>query len=258
MRNNQINSANNAPVSQHFLTNKRLLSRIVGLSTICKSDTVLEIGTGKGHLACMLADRCQTLYTIEIDAKLHRQAQRRLEAFPNVRLTRGDFLRSALPKGKLYKVFANIPFCITSQIIRKLTGAVNPPSEMWLVMDKGAAKNYLGKPHENLQSLLLKPQWDMRVVYHFKREDFHPNPSVDSVLVHFVRKQQADILPAQWRSYRQFVERGLAYGLFGNNRPLTKKQAAHTLKAAGFNPDIHNGLLLYVQWLCLFRCWQSK
>jgi len=251
----QKNNHRTLPISQHFLTNGRLLTRIVSLSTIGKQDAVLEIGTGKGHLAGVLAGRCKTLYTIEINRKLYGQAQRKLLIHSNIHLLCGDFLAFPLPKHKPYKVFANIPFSITSQIIKKLTDDGNPPSDMWLVMDKGAAKNYLGKPYESLQSLLLKPKWDMRIVYYFRREDFHPSPSVDTVLVHFSHKRQPDVPPEHWRGYKRFVERGLTCGVCGNQRLLTKKQAVRALKAAGYPPDIRNDLMLYVQWLCLFRCY---
>ena len=245
-------------ISQNFLTGRQVLARITRLSSITNKDTVLEIGTGKGHLACALAKRCGLLHTIEIDRTLFYKAQQRLVSFPNIRLIHGDFLHSQLPKVQPYKVFANIPFSITSQIIEKLTNAKNPPSEMWLIMEKGAAKRYLGKPHETMRSLLLKPKWDMRIVYYFHREDFHPCPRADIVLVHFSRKQQPDISPEQWLHYVDFIKHSIQYGIYGNKHPLTKKQASQALKAAGYPPDIRSGLMLYVQWLCLFRCWQSK
>ncbi|MBN1778051.1 MAG: rRNA adenine N(6)-methyltransferase family protein [Clostridiales bacterium] len=255
---NQKGSVDARPKSQHFLTNGRLLSRIVSLSTINQNDAVLEIGTGKGHLAGVLAGRCKTLYTIEIDPKLYRQARRRLQAYSNISLRCGDFLKSAPPRNKPYKVFANIPFSITAQIIRKLSSACNPPLEMWLVMDKGAAKYCLGSPRETLLSLLLKPKWNMRIAYYFRREDFHPSPPVDTVLVHFFLKQPADIPPSQWKRYERFIRHGLRYGLHGSNRLLTNKQISQALKHTGRAPDDENSVLLYVQWLCLFRCLQPK
>ena len=195
---------------------------------------------------------------IEIDRKLFGQAQRRLQAHANIDLRCGDFLRSSLPKHTPYKVFANIPFSITTQIIRKLTETCHPPTDMWLVRDKGAAKCCLGEPRETQRSLLLKPNWNLRIVYHFRKEDFHPHPSVDSVLVHFSRKQQPDIQPEQWKQYERFVHHGLQYGFWGGKSLLSKKQVSRALQSAGYPPEYQDGLLLYVQWLCLFRCWQRK
>lgn len=101
-------------VSQNFLTSRRVLERIVALSTITKSDTVLEIGFSKGHLTQVLCRKSGFLYAVELDDDLFEKTSRALSSVPNLRLIRGDFLQMSLPKETSYKVFANIPFFITS------------------------------------------------------------------------------------------------------------------------------------------------
>lgn len=173
--------------SQNFLTRRRLVERIVGISTISKKDTVLEIGTGKGHITEVLSRRANYVYTVEIDEKLCRRAKERLQSRSNVRIICGDFMKYKLPQRGDYKVFANIPYYLTTDIVRKLTEDAHPPSEMWLVMEKGAAKRFLGTPVDTKLSLELKRKWKMEIVYYFLRDDFHPKPSVDSVLLHFLK-----------------------------------------------------------------------
>ena len=97
-------------------------------------------------------------------------------------------MKYRLPNKGDYKVFANIPYNLTTKIVKKLTEDAHPPSEMWLVMEKGAAKRFMGMPKETKYSLLLKRRWKLEIIYYFSREDFHPKPSVDSVLLHFIRK----------------------------------------------------------------------
>lgn len=160
-------------VSQNFLTSRRLLERIVRISTITKNDLVIEIGTGKGHLTEVLC----------------RRAKERLQKEDNLKIMCRDFMKYQLPSRINYKVFANIPYNITTGIVKKLTEDAHPPSEIWLVMEKGAAKRFLGVPKETKYSLLLKRRWDLEIVYYFSREDFHPKPSVDSVLLHFSQKK---------------------------------------------------------------------
>lgn len=174
--------------SQNFLTSRRLLERIVRKSTITKNDIVIEIGTGKGHLAEVLCKKAYYVYSVEIDRKLHEHAKERLKNVNNLKITCGDFMKYHLPDKGNYKVFSNIPYYLTTGIVRKLTEYANPPSEIWLVMEKGAAKRFLGVPAETKYSLSLKYRWEIDIVYFFKREDFHPKPSVDSVLLHFLRK----------------------------------------------------------------------
>ena len=175
--------------SQNFLTSRRLLERIVRISTITKNDLVIEIGTGKGHLTEVLCRRAKYVYSMEIDKKLYERAKERLQKEDNLKIMCRDFMQYQLPSRINYKVFANIPYNITTGIVKKLTEDAHPASEIWPVMEKGAAKRFLGVPKETKYSLLLKRRWDLEIVYYFSREDFHPKPSVDSVLLHFSQKK---------------------------------------------------------------------
>lgn len=179
----------NIKVSQNFLTSRSLLLRIVKRSTVTKADTVVEIGTGKGQLTGVLSERCGFLYTIEIDRRLYEHAREKHQNKKNIKFVCGDFLKYRLPKQGKYKVFANIPFNITTEIVMKLSREYNLPTEMWLVMEKGAAKRFMGVPCDNKYSLELKRRWHMDIVYYFRQEDFHPKPKVDSVLLHFKQRK---------------------------------------------------------------------
>lgn len=176
--------------SQNFLTSRRLLERIVRKSTITKNDIVLEIGSGKGHLTEVLCRKANFVYSVEIDRKLYEHAKERLKNASNLKIICKDFMKYHLPKNENYKVFANIPYYLTTEIVRKLTEDAHPPSEIWLVMEKGAAKRFLGMPTETKYSLSLKRRWKLDVVYFFNKEDFHPKPSVDSVLLHLLPKKE--------------------------------------------------------------------
>lgn len=239
-------------ISQNFLTSRRTIDRLLRLTNIKKWDTVLEIGAGKGHITKALADTCGTVISYEIDSKLYERLEPQLP--PNVVLCHGDFLKCILPKTS-YKVFANIPFSITTDIVRKLTNAGSLPEAMWLIMEKGAAKRFCGLPKDNLNSLLIKPFFDTKIIYHFRREDFHPAPRVDIVMVEFRAKQERDIRRAERQDYADFLTHSFRYGLFGSKALLTKKQIAMALKNAKLPPLKPTDDILYIQWLCLFRCW---
>jgi len=243
--------------SQNFLTSRQLIQKILNLSNIRKSDTVLEIGTGKGHLTEALCRKGGFVYSVEIDKKLFESTGVKLASMSNLKLIHDDFLKYALPAKGDYKVFANIPYFITTQIIEKLTDAPNPPSDIWLIMEKGAAKRFMGIPKENMKSLLLKVRWNMTILYYFRREDFHPMPSVDSVLLHFSQKQPPDLEKRDFLSFQKFIGHSMRYGVTGKQGLLTKRQAATALKKAGIPFDFEDGVTLYIQWLCLFRCYKK-
>ncbi|WP_313344645.1 23S ribosomal RNA methyltransferase Erm [Sedimentibacter sp.] len=241
-------------ISQNFMTKRRLIEKITDLSNINSEDTVIEIGTGKGHLTRVLGEKCGYLYSVEIDKNLFEKSSEKLKNIKNIRLINGDFLEYSLPKKGKYKVFSNIPYSITTRIVDKLTEASNPADEIWLVMEKGTAKRFIGVPRENTKSLLLKSNWNLEIIYYFKKEDFHPKPSVDSVLLHLSHKKNPDVEKKDYIAYKKFTEHSMKHGLFGKNSFLTKKQISTALKEAKL-PALHkDGQILYIQWLCLFRC----
>ncbi|TWH58321.1 23S rRNA (adenine-N6)-dimethyltransferase [Desulfitobacterium sp. LBE] len=241
-------------VSQNFLTSHRTIIKLLGRTTIGIHDHVLEIGPGKGHITRLLVDKCRKVTAVEIDARLYDKLLEKFKGTENLHLYHQDFLQWRLPASGAYKVFANIPFCHTTAILRKLTESRNPPTEAWLVMEKSAAKRFMGKPRETLRSLLLKPLFDLDIAYYFQREDFHPKPGVDVVLIHLKKKTQPDISPAQWRHYERFVANALQGGGAGLGRMFSKRQLSRAFREATIHGFVF-GEILYVQWLCLFRCY---
>lgn len=239
--------------SQNFITNQKLIQRIIRLSNINKNDTVLEIGTGKGHLTQALCREAKYVYSIEIDRKLYESAGKRLEEYSNLKLIHGDFLKYNLPIKGSYKVFSNIPFFITTPIVDRLTRGADQPSDIWLIMEKGAAKRFMGLPKETEKSLLLKVHWEMKTIYHFRKEDFHPMPSVDSVLLYFSRKAAPDLNRNEYQDFCKFIDYSLKNGIGGKKGLLTKRQVTMALKQAGLLHAHEDGVTLYIQWLCLFR-----
>lgn len=239
-------------VSQNFLTSTKVIERLLHRTTINSKDHVIEIGAGKGHITGSLTKACRKVTAVEIDKKLFSRLVEKFSGAKNLSLYRQDFLNWEMPYSEEYKVFANIPFCHTTSILHKLTESNNPPIEAWLTMEKGAAKRFMGKPRENFRSLLIKPIFDIEVVYYFLRDDFHPKPGVDVVLVYLKKKIKPDISQSQWGKYKRFI-----FDIFkgrGLQCMFSKKQFNKACRAAGIY-DITNDEILYVQWLCLFRCY---
>ncbi|MDD3023588.1 MAG: 23S ribosomal RNA methyltransferase Erm [Syntrophomonadaceae bacterium] len=241
-------------VSQNYLTSNKTIKRLLHKTSIAASDHVIEIGPGKGHITGQLLQNCHEVTAVELDEKLYGNLLEKFRGVENLNLYHQDFMHWQLPANESYKVFANIPFCHTTDILRKLTESKNQPAEAWLTMEKGAAKRFMGKPHETMRSLMIKPVFDLKIIYYFKREDFHPKPGVDVVLLHLKKKAQPDVHPAQWRDYEHFVSKALR-NLGAELRGIfTKKQLSRTFQEAGIT-DFSSGEMLYVQWLCLFRCY---
>ena len=106
--------------SQNLYTNGGNLRRIIDAINLNSFDTVIDIGAGKGVITQELVKHCDNVIAYELDPRYFDILEKLFKDNPNVILRKEDFLTSTLPNKK-YKVFANIPFSLTSDIINKIT-----------------------------------------------------------------------------------------------------------------------------------------
>jgi len=238
--------------SQNFLTSARTIRWLLGFSDLKSGDIVYEIGPGKGHIARELLKIGALVRAVELDHKLYARLSAAFSDEPGLSLRQGDFLASPLPKTGSYKVFPSIPFSCTTDILRKLTQSPNPPAAAWLIVEEGAAKRFCS--NNSKSALALRPFFDVSIACRIDRREFHPAPSVDCALLCIRRKEDPDLLLTDRTLYRQFLEQSWEKG---PRRLLTKRQIATALRLAGLPQPVQDSNLLYVQWLCLFRCWQN-
>ena len=180
---------------------------LIRQSSLSHNDTVYEIGSGLGVITSELAAYCKEVVAVEADPKLFERLKDKFSAVPNIRLAMGDFRTFPLPS-EPYKVFSNIPFNITSDIVHKLTEAQNPPQDSYLFVQKEAAKKFVGKPYasqETQLSVLMKPWYGLEVVHQFQKNDFQPIPNVDVVLLRIERLKQPLIESANKIAFNDFV-----------------------------------------------------
>ena len=121
-------------------------------------------------------------------------------------------------------------------------------------MEKGAAKRFCGLPKDNINSLLLKPFFDSKIIWYFNRNDFHPAPNTDVVMLEMKLKETFDIPPSQKDDFKVFLEQSQK-SLFSSRPLLTKKQISTALRLEKLPQIPQTGDVSYIQWLCLFRCW---
>lgn len=214
----KIKWSQNLKWSQNFLKNPKLVKYLVGKSSIGEHDVVYEIGPGKGIITEQLASQCQQVVAIEKDPRLYQLLRQKFKENNKVKIKFGDFLKYQLPLIKRFKVFSNIPFNITADIIKKLTSLKNPPVDTYLIIQKEAARKYMGLPRETQCALLLKPWFKMKIIHQFKPTDFQPVPKVDIVLLQIKKRERPLIEKNQTQLYRDFI----VYG-FNQGKPTLKK-----------------------------------
>ena len=192
--------------SQNFLINKNLVRNLIVKSKLEKNDTVIEIGPGKGIITNLLAEYVGNVIAIEYDENLFRILVSQ-NKFENIEYVYGDFLKYHLPSKQRYKVFSNIPFQITADIIKKITEDNNSAEEIFLIVQKEAAKKYCGIPYqkyEGLRAAVIKAQYHVEIMHTFNRSDFSPSPQVDTVLLHLKQKKNTLSL-SEYKDFKDLV-----------------------------------------------------
>jgi 23S rRNA (adenine-N6)-dimethyltransferase len=224
-------------------------------SGINRQDTVYEIGPGKGIITEQLARHARQVVAIEKDPRLVAPLRERFARIPGVAIHTGDFLEYPLPR-QPYKVFANIPFNITSAIVNKLTTATQPPDEASLIMQKEAAEMLLGQPRESLRTILLKPWFEVEMVHTFKRSDFLPAPRVDVVMLRLRKRGPPLIKNGERQRFRDFTVH-----LFTTWQPrqpatlrsiFTRQQIDYVERALSIDIHTSPAALSPQEWLKLF------
>lgn len=196
--------------SQNYLHDKILARYLVEQSSVTDQDLVIEIGPGKGILTESLAAHARHVHAIEKDLPLSKSL---LEAFgdtPNVTVHSEDFLTYRLPAKEPYKIFSNIPFTITADIIRRILTGENPPVDAYLIVQREAAEKFAGQPFhsETLASLLYKPWFRFHLLRTFKPTDFHPVPKVTAVLLRIEKRSPPLLRAGLAGMYKDFVTYG--------------------------------------------------
>lgn len=193
--------------SQNFLRRPEFVASLVEKADISHNDLVVEIGPGRGIITQPLAKRAGCVIAVEIDPELATGLRTHLQNLTNIRIVQADFLRWQLPQ-EPYKVFSNIPFNMTTDIVRKLTEDGNPPQVAYLIMQDKAVFRFMGKPKESQISILLKPWFRIGIVANIDRREFAPVPKINAVLAEFRKREQPLVEPESRQWFRDFVVYG--------------------------------------------------
>ena len=218
----------NKRLGQNFLIDNNILDKIIITANLSKQDTVLEIGSGLGTLTKELAQKAKKVITIEKDKKLTEILKQELKDYENVELIEADILRSDLCKGRTsklkdYKVVSNLPYYITSPVIRMLLESDNPPQEMILMVQKEVAQRICaGHPHlrqgfggqakMNLLAVATQFYANPKIIFSVSKNSFWPRPKIDSAIIKIeVRHQQmSDLEKDSIKKFFQVVKAGFS------------------------------------------------
>ncbi len=246
--------------SQNFLKNPALAKFLVQKADIKASDQVLEIGPGRGILTDYLLQTDAKVLTVEKDPILANDLVLKFGDKPNLTVVEADFLKYKVPFQN-YKVFANPPFGISSQLVKKIVFDANYPTDIYLFLQKEFASRLIAKQFNTQLSVLVKAWYELFVIHQFKPTDFSPVPGVDVVLVRFKRYHKPKIETSQKVEFVCFVGYAFAqqksYLEKNLSRIFTHEQWKKLAREIGFEIKVQPGELHHMQWMSLFQAFMS-
>jgi 23S rRNA (adenine-N6)-dimethyltransferase len=231
--------------AQHFLRSPALVKELLGHTTITKKDVVYDIGAGSGVVTSALAKVAQSVVSVELDPRMVAKLRENIRHSTNVSVVQADFLTLPLPRTP-YKVFANIPFGVSSQIVQRLTGAPVPPAATYLIVQEQFARKLLpdNKGYTNQLGITLGVEFGVRIRRKLKPTDFSPPPHVPTVLVEIVHRSVPLVGRSDLLAFKQFVTRA-----FTDPRSLWQAP----LHTAGLSAIAPPSSLTLDQWVQLYE-----
>lgn len=248
-------------LGQNFLTDSTALERIIQVSEIDPNSTVLEVGPGLGCLTRYLAVTAHRVIAVELDSNLIPILEDVLNGAQNVTIIHGDILKIDLNQILTepgYNVIANIPYYITSNLIRHLLEAALKPNRLVLTIQREVAKRITAVPGEmNLLGLSVQVYGHPRVAAHIPAGAFFPAPKVDSSVIRVDLYDHPLIEPghldlffklakAGFSQKRKTLRNALSAGLAWSG---TKAEVF--LRSAGIDPQRRAETLALEEWSTL-------
>ncbi|HZM25319.1 MAG TPA: 16S rRNA (adenine(1518)-N(6)/adenine(1519)-N(6))-dimethyltransferase RsmA [Anaerolineales bacterium] len=245
-------------LGQSFLQDPLALEKIVSAAEIQPTDTVLEIGPGLGSLTRYLAVSAREVIAVELDPNLLPPLKAVLSPYQNVRFVHGDILELSLKyliAEKNYLVVANIPYYITSAVIRHLLEGEAKPRRIVLTIQKEVAQRICALPGDmSLLALSVQVYGKPRIVARIPAGAFFPAPKVDSAVLSvdiyptpLIKPELLDtffqLIKAGFSQKRKTLRNSLSSGLH-----ISPAETADLLTRANIDPQRRAETLNIEEW----------
>jgi len=241
-------------LSQNFLVDRRVIAALVAGSGAGEGDLAVDIGAGNGLISEALARRGARVLAIERDPALARRLRAKFGTWPGVTVVEGDVLTTPLPEEN-FQVVANIPFGITTKILRRLLDGAALARADLIVQAEVARKRGTGG-RGTLLNACWEPWFEFGTGARIAAASFRPQPRVDAAVL-IVTRRDPPLLDPAWRpDYTGFVT-----AAFEGARPTVASALARTIprsrlagiaRELGFAADALPSRLTVDQWAGLF------
>ena len=258
-------------LGQHFLVDGEVLEAIISAAKVTPDDLVVEVGPGLGILTEALARKAGGVIAIELDDKLAALLKKTLASFENVTIVNDDVLNiepgDLLDRQKLsplYKVVANLPYYITSPVLRHFLTASARPQVMIIMVQEEVAEAIVAKPGEmSILSVSVQFYGKPEIICRVPAQSFYPAPEVNSALLRIGLYPEPavavdegsffELVRAGFAARRKQIGNSLSQGL-----GLPKPGVLPLLEEAGIDWQRRAETLTLEEWAGLWRVFDEK
>ena len=242
---------------QNFLVNEEILKRIVAAAEVGPDDVVVEVGPGLGHLTHHLANAAGRVVAVEIDRGMVRYLRSTFQQVRNVEIVESDILQvepEDLVGEHAYKVVANLPYYITSALLRHFFEAARRPTLLVIMLQREVAYRILTAPGDlNLLAISVQVYGQARLIARVPAGAFYPRPKVDSIVLRIdvYDQPKIDVEPekffkvvaAGFAMPRKQIHNSLAQRLW-----MPPGAATESLETVGIDPMRRAQTLSIAEW----------
>ncbi len=282
-------------LAQHFLIDRGILNKIVAAAELKSVDTVIEVGPGLGVLTRELAERAGRLVAVELDQHMVEILKLSFGGMSNVIIIHKDVL-DATPEGLFgeagfshlylqseckqkvqpegivfspenplrYKVVANLPYYITSAVLRHFLEANLKPELIVVMVQKEVARQIVALPGDmSILSVSVQFYGTPKIIGTVSRGSFYPAPDVDSAILridldpapllpHREDEGFFDIVHAGFCAARKQIHNAISQGL-----RIPNEEAISILKEGGIEPSRRAETLSVAEWVHLYETYRE-
>jgi len=248
-------------LGQNFLHDPNTLAKIVEIADLPPGATVVEIGPGTGNLTRLLAQAAARVIAVEIDGRLVALLRSQFAAQPHVELVHGDILAINLADrlgDASYMVVANLPFYITSAILRHLLETLPRPQRIVVTVQREVAERLVARPGEmSLLAVSVQFYGQPQIALRLNPALFWPRPDVEAAVVRIDVRDRPPVDAPDERLFFRVARAG-----FGQKRKqlrnalsaglgIDKTQADALLGQARIDPQRRAETLSLAEWAAL-------
>jgi 16S rRNA (adenine1518-N6/adenine1519-N6)-dimethyltransferase len=246
-------------LGQNFLTDPAALERIVAAADLSPGDVVVEVGAGAGTLTRSLAERAGRVLALELDEQLADLLREQFSGFPNVEIVHEDVLRFTPAEFPHlgYKVVGNLPYYITSAVLRHFLEGAPRPQLIVTTVQREVAERIVAVPGRmSLLAVSVQFYGQPHIVARIPAGAFYPVPKVDSAVLRIDvgERPAADlqgvaeasffrVVRAGFSQKRKMLRNSLSAGL-----GMAPAEVAESLEQAGVDPGRRAETLSLQEW----------